>query len=111
MDERRKNKRTSMTSKIMMRRLDDNSSREATINILDVSKSGIGFECGEQLQIGEVYEAYLTIWTKEVLHAFLQIVRIEMKPDSYSYGAIFIGMSETELARIETYQTVREMEN
>ena len=51
MDERRKNKRTSMTSKIMMRRLDDNSSREATINILDVSKSGIGFECGEQLQI------------------------------------------------------------
>ena len=34
-----------------------------------------------------------------------------MKPDGYSYGAIFIGMSETELARIETYQTVREMEN
>ena len=110
MNERRKSKRTSMESRLIMKRLDGNSNNEVLINIVDVSKDGIGFECTEPLQIGEVYESYLTIWTKEVIHAFLQIVRIELKSGGYSYGAIFIGMPEMDSARIETYQTVSEME-
>lgn len=110
MDERRKSKRTSMPSKLIIKRLDGNSSNEVAISIVDVSKDGIGFECAEPLQIGEVYESYLTIWTKEVIHAFLQIVRIELKSGSYAYGAVFIGMPEMDSARIETYQTVNEME-
>ena len=108
MNERRKSKRTSMESRLIMKRLDGNSNNEVLINIVDVSKDGIGFECTEPLQIGEVYESYLTIWTKEVIHAFLQIVRIELKSGGYSYGAIFIGMPEMDSARIETYQTVSE---
>lgn len=106
MDERRKSKRTGMASRLVIKRLDDGKSNEVAINIIDVSKSGIGFECSESLTVGEVYESYLTIWTKEVLHAFLQIVRIDMNEDIYSYGAIFIGMSEMDSARIEVYQTV-----
>lgn len=50
----------------------------------------------------------LRIWTHEVLHAFLQIVRIEMKRDSYMYGAVFIGMPESDAARIRVYQTVND---
>ncbi len=106
MQDRRKNKRTDMSSRLVIKRLDGNSGNEATIHIMDVSKNGIGFECEEALQIGEVYEAYLTIWTKEVIHAFLQIVRIELKAGGYGYGAIFIGMPEMDSARIEVYQTV-----
>lgn len=107
--ERRKNKRTDMPSKLVIKRLDGNADKEASINIVDVSKTGIGFECAEELQIGEVYETYLTIWTQEVLHAFLQIVRIELRTGGYSYGAVFIGMGETDSARIETYQTVSDL--
>ena len=106
MQDRRKNKRTDMPSKLVIKRLDGNSGHEVTIHISDVSKNGVGFECTEALQIGEVYEAYLTIWTKEVIHAFLQIVRIELKGGGYGYGAIFIGMPEMDSARIEVYQTV-----
>ncbi len=109
MNERRRNKRTNMPSKIVIKRLDGNTGKEVTINILDVSKSGIGFECAEVLQIGEVYEAHLTLWTHEVLHALLQIVRIELRTGGYDYGAIFVGMGEMDLARIETYQTVSEL--
>lgn len=105
--ERRKTKRTDLESRLVIKRLDGNSGNEVTIQIADVSKNGIGFECAEPLQIGEVYEAYLTIWTKEVIHAFLQIVRIELKDGVYSYGAIFIGMPEMDSARIEVYQTVQ----
>ena len=52
----------------------------------------------------------MTIWTKEVIHAFLQIVRIELHAGVYGYGAIFIGMPEMDSARIEVYQTVNEEE-
>lgn len=108
--ERRKTKRTDMESKLVIKRLDGNSGKEVTIHIADVSKTGIGFDCDEPLQIGEVYEAYLTIWTKEVIHAFLQIVRIELKEGGYGYGAIFIGMPEMDSARIEVYQTVNDQQ-
>lgn len=108
MGERRKAKRTDMASRLVIKRLDGEKNNEVAINITDVSKSGIGFECAQPLMIGEVYESYLTIWTKEVLHAFLQIVRIDLKEGVYSYGAIFIGMPEMDSARIEVYQTIND---
>ena len=108
MEERRKSKRTQLQSKIVVKRLDGGTQEELDIDIVDVSKSGIGFLCNTPLTIGAVYEAYLTIWTKEVLHAILEIVRIEKKEDTISYGAIFVGMPELDAARIEVYQTVEE---
>ena len=110
-NERRRNKRTSMASSLVIRKIDENgSNKEVSVEITDVSKTGVGFTCNEPLQIGEVYESFLTIWTKEVLHAFLQVVRIEIKGDSFSYGALFIGMTEIEAARIEVYQTVHDQQ-
>ena len=111
MQERRKNTRTELKSTIVVKRLDSNEKQEITIEIEDVSKNGIGFTCVEPLSIGNVYESYLTIWTKEVLHAFLQIVRIEMKGKEFQYGAVFIGMPEMDAARIEVYQTINENVN
>lgn len=107
--ERRRNKRTSMPSTLKIKKLGGNMrGSEVTINVLNVSKTGIGFSCDEALQIGEVYESFMPIWTKEVLHAFMQIVRIELIGDKYIYGALFIGMPEVDLSRIEIYQTVNE---
>jgi hypothetical protein len=108
MQERRKNKRTELQSKLIVKRIDEGKSEEISIEIVDVSKSGIGFECDNALQIGATYESFLTIWTKEVIHAFIQIVRIELKGDKYIYGATFVGLPEMEAARIETYQTINE---
>ncbi|MCR4617185.1 MAG: PilZ domain-containing protein [Lachnospiraceae bacterium] len=106
--ERRKSKRTQLDSTLVIKRLDGGDSEEVNIEISDVSKSGVGFICKTPLLIGTVYESYLTIWTKEVLHAFLQIVRIELKEDTYYYGASFVGMPEMDAARIATYQTLNE---
>ncbi len=111
MEERRRNKRTDLQSKLIIKRLSDNDNAEVTINILDVSKSGIGFVCKSALNMGEVYESYLTIWTKEVIHTCLQIVRIEVaenEDDGFMYGAVFLGMSETDAYRIELYQTIND---
>ena len=108
MQERRRNKRTKLHSRLMIKRLDDNGNKEVLIDINDVSKTGVGFVCSEVLAIGNVYESYLTIWTKEVIHAFIRIVRIEMIDGKFHYGAVFVGMPEMDAARIETYQTVSE---
>lgn len=108
MEEKRRNKRTAMNSKLLMKHLGGDDHTEVDIEILDLSKGGVGFKAKEELKMGEVYEAHLRIWTKEVIHAFLQIVRIKETETGYVYGAVFIGLTETDAARIEVYQTIND---
>ena len=110
MQERRKNKRMELVSKILIKRLDSDKQDEVVIDVQDLSKTGVGFKCKQALTIGAVYEAFLTIWTKERLHAFIEIVRIVKETDSFVYGGIFIGMPEIDSNRIEIYDTVNNIE-
>ena len=111
MEERRKNRRIELESKLLIKRMDpDGEPKEVNIDVVDASKAGVGFLCSEKLEIGAVYESYLTIWTKEVLHAFLEVVRIVDKGEgTYEYGSIFIGMSEQDASRIAAYDTIDNM--
>lgn len=109
MQERRKNSRLGLESMLILKRLDgSNDEGEVTIEIIDVSKTGIGFYCKEPLTIGSVYEGFLTIWTKEIIHAFIEIVRIEKDEDTFVYGGFFVGMPQMDSQRIEIYQTVND---
>ena len=111
MNERRKDRRMDLVSRIIIKRRDKPmEGQDVAIEVTDVSKSGVGFVCTETLTIGAVYDSYLTIWTQEVLHAFLEIVRIEKVEDGcFQYGAIFIGMPEMDASRISTYETIENM--
>jgi len=105
MSEKRKAKRTELSSRLVIKSLNENESSDVAIEILNVSKTGVGFFCNEKLEIGAVYEGFMTIWTKEVIHCFIEIVRIEKKDDGiFEYGGIFIGMPDMEAQRIEVYQ-------
>lgn len=109
MEEKRKCRRMELVSKLIIKRLDregEDAAGEVIIDVQDVSKSGVGFKCDVPLEIGAVYEAYLTIWTKEVIHAFVEVVRIVKEENTFSYGGIFIGMPEMDAARIEVYDTI-----
>lgn len=108
MEERRRSKRTDLKSRLLVKRLDSSEQEEIGVEVKNVSKTGIGFYCDEILDMGAVYEAYLTIWTKEVIHAFIEIVRIEKIVDTYEYGGLFIGMPEIDLQRIDVYNVVNE---
>ncbi len=112
MEEKRKSKRIGLDCKLVLKRLDREdagAAREVSVHVLDVSKTGIGFECPEKLSIGGVYECYLTIWTKETIHSFVQVVRALKKDDRSFYGGIFIGMSETDINRINIYSEFSEV--
>lgn len=110
MNERRKTRRSELSSRLVIKRLDGEGVDEVAIEVIDISKTGIGFNCTEPLGIAAIYEGYLTIWTKEVLHAFMEIVRIEKKENTFEYGAIFIGMPEMESNRIEVAQAFNDAE-
>ena len=110
MEERRKSKRMDLEAKLMVKRLDSTEKHAVVITISDVSRTGVGFSCPDQLDIRAVYECYLTIWTKEVIHVFLQIVRSEIVgPGTFHYGAVFIGMSEKDAFRISVYEHFSEL--
>ena len=109
MDEKRKDRRMELRSRIVVKRLngEEECHEDVFIDVVNVSKNGIGFNCETALKIGAVYEAFLTIWTKEVIHAFIEIVRIEKTGEQmFNYGGIFIGMPEADLQRIEVYDVV-----
>ncbi len=106
MEERRRSQRRELKSKLLVKRLATDQKEEVGVDVKNVSKTGIGFYCDEVLNIGSVYEAFLTIWTKEVIHAFIEIVRIEKEDNTFEYGGLFIGMPEMDLQRIDVYNVV-----
>ena len=110
MEEKRHAKRMDLECKLLLKRLDnvDGNSREVSVEVKDVSKTGIGFACPEQLTMGSVYECLLKIWTGETLHTFVEIIRIVPKGGENFYGGIFIGMTEMDQSRIQIYSDFSE---
>lgn len=108
MEERRRSARTDLQAELILKRLDQQTGEKVSIHIKDVSKAGIGFLCDAKLEMGAVYECYLTIWTKEVIHSIIEIIRMEEHGDGYAYGSLFVGMADLDAQRIMVYQTVEE---
>lgn len=109
MEDKRKHKRLELTGEILLKQLGGaGDAQSAQIDVTDCSRDGIGFSTTAQLTIGDNYEANLRIWTKEVLHVFVQIVRAAKQGDVFHYGGIFIGMPEGDKMRIEVYETVKD---
>ena len=106
MEEKRDRRRMGLSAKLLIKNMngDTDKTESVVIEVLDVSKTGVGFLCDRPLSIGAVYETFLKIWTDEVIHAFLKIVRIEQtKEERYICGTIFIGLPEMNAKRIEVY--------
>ncbi len=113
MIEKRGSARMSLSAHLLLKNMGDEAAREEAVKIevLDVSKTGVGFICDVPLEIGAVYETHLKIWTDEVIHAFLKVVRIEQtKEERYTCGTIFIGLPEMNAKRIEVYDMLKRME-
>lgn len=109
MEEKRRDKRLELKGELLIKQLGSGNSSKTQISIKDVSKSGIGFVCAESLSIGSVYECNLTIWTKEVIHCFVEVIRCYNNAGELGYGGIFIGMPEMDSKRIEIYTTFNEV--
>lgn len=112
MEERRRSKRLDLDVSVQLERLDTDGMTTLKfihVDVVDVSKTGIGFTATQKLEAGTYYDMKLQIWTKEVIDAVVEIVRVEENENGYRYGAIFVGMTETNALKIEIYQLFNEM--
>lgn len=109
MEDKRRHKRLELSGELMMKELGTSGDGEpADIEITDCSRDGIGFTTDRALTIGSNYEANLTLWNKDKLHVFIQIVRASKEGDIFHYGGIFIGMPDQDQMRIQVYETVHD---
>lgn len=103
MEEKRRSKRLVLEAHLVMKRIDSGKDDRIPVEVLDLSKTGIGFKCEKVLEINSVYEAELTIWTKEVIHTFINVTRFDNSRDDNIYGATFVGMTESDACKIDIY--------
>lgn len=108
MDEKRNSRRLDLDVTVELERIDDTHGvttlKLIHVDIIDLSKSGIGFVAKQKLEIGSFYNTKLQIWTKETIEAVIEIVRCVEKDGVYHYGAKFIGMIESDALKIDIYQ-------
>lgn len=103
MEEKRKNKRIILDANLAMNRIDSNKHDLVPIQVVDVSKSGIGFECSRDLEMNSVYEIELVLWTKEKINTFISIIRCDSRNNKKIYGATFVGLTEADSCKIDIY--------
>lgn len=108
MEEKRKSRRYVLGGELIMERIDGNKKKIVPITILDASKTGIGFNCDELLEMNSVYKVKLTIWTGDVLDTFVNVIRFDNSGEDYIYGGVFIGMSDNDSSKIKIYELFEE---
>lgn len=108
MEEKRKNKRFVLQGEIEMERIDGSKKKDVPISILDVSKSGMGFICDEILEMNSVYKIRIKIWTGDIIDTFVNIIRFDNSGEDYIYGSVFIGMPDSDTAKIRIYELFEE---
>lgn len=99
MQERRRAKRMPFTMSLEIMNLykQDNvlvSNINAPIEVVDISKTGIGFRSESVLPVGYYFNANINLDNADTLHCVIQIVRSQpMEGDMTMYGCEFVGMA------------------
>ena len=107
--ERRKYKRMDLDVRIKLTRIDNSEENgEIPVEILDISRAGIGFFCEKELVNGAVYQTEIRIWTGDTISAFINLVRVSRQENGNIYGGIFVGMPEADWCRIGVYETYQD---
>lgn len=114
MDEKRKNKRLDLEVSVEMERLDQDENitkmKFIHVDVINISRSGLGFFSGVELAPNTFYNAKIQIWTKEIVNAVLKIARCVPEEDGFSCGGVFIGLAEADALKIDIYEMYNEQE-
>ena len=99
MEERRKAKRMPVTLTLEICNLykQDHvqvSNLNAPIEVINVSKTGIGFRTKSVLPIGFYFNASINLGSEDTLHSVVEIIRSQEEEDSIIYGCKFVGMAD-----------------
>ena len=114
MEEKRRSRRLDLDVTVELERIDSSDGvttlKMAHVDIVDLSRSGVGFKTKQELEIGSFYNTKLQIWTKDIIEAIIKIVRCSKQGDEYHYVAIFVGMIDKDALKIDVYRMFYESE-
>lgn len=114
MDEKRRKRRSELEDRFILKLVskpEKGQEPEIEIAVSDVSETGVGFRCAQELLVGDCYMGKITLWTKQSVDVFLKIVRCQKREDGeYDCGSIFFGIEDKESMRIKIYQMLEEKE-
>lgn len=77
----------------------------ATIDIVDISKSGLGFMCDYELPLNYYFDTKIELSEKNYFFAVLKIIRIEKKEDKFFVGCEFVGLADILSQRVDLYSS------
>lgn len=63
----------------------------APIEVIDISKAGIGFKSVSVLPLGYYFNARLVLAEKDTLNCVVRIIRQQKQEDGYIYGCEIVG--------------------
>jgi c-di-GMP-binding flagellar brake protein YcgR len=115
MDERRRYKRLPIKLELAINELfrQDNeviSHVDQEIYVINVSKTGIGFECASDLPLSYYFDARIDFDEKNYFYCVVKIVRKENQEDTYLYGCEFVGLAEFLADKVDSYEATLENE-
>lgn len=111
--EQRRDKRIDVDIKILMEPIggEVDGRKAFYADVVNVSKSGVGFTTPFQLEDNSFYKARLVFQTKESVDTIIETVRHEdMNQPMIRYGGKFIGISEKDQFKIEVFRMFAENE-
>ncbi|MFZ5351894.1 MAG: PilZ domain-containing protein [Bacillota bacterium] len=76
-----------------------------SINVVNISKAGLGFTCSHELPLDYYFDAKIQLTDDKFFYAVLKIVRIEKQEDRYFIGCEFVGLADILSQRVEMYET------
>lgn len=112
--EKRRSKRTDINVTIQLKTLksgaaEENQAEKISVNVVNISKDGIGFKTVEKLQIDDLYDTQIVLSNGESFWSVIAITRIEdIGEEEYLYGCRFLGINAADQFRIEVYQALDE---
>ena len=112
MTEKRGSKRLDISVMVELERIDaDNITtiKYLDVEVTNISKSGLAFRCNKEMEVGACFDARIQIWTKETIDTVFKVVRFnKIDDDTYEYGCIFVGMSNSDTLKIQIYQMIHD---
>jgi hypothetical protein len=80
------------------------SNLNAPIEVVNISKTGIGFRTQSILPVGYYFNASISLSNEDTLHSVVEIIRSQEDGDAVLYGCTFVGMADVLSYIFEDYE-------
>lgn len=74
-----------------------------SIDVKNISKSGIGFTCNHELPLGYYFDAKVQLTEDKFFYAVLKIIRIDKAEKGFFVGCEFVGLADILSRAVDEY--------